>query len=68
MRGDVERSTASMPAGGEAVPEYFAKGVEFSVHQWELIEMSGEIESFASGNGEQAEQGCKGNNRLAFLS
>jgi hypothetical protein len=37
-----------MSAGGQAVPEYFAKSVEFSVHQREGMKMAGEIASFVS--------------------
>jgi hypothetical protein len=32
VSSDVKRSAAGVSAGGQAVPEYFAKGVEFSVH------------------------------------
>src|SRR5208282_6854539 len=54
VSGDVERSTAGVPAGGQAVPEYFAKGVEFSVHRPECVAVAGEIASSASfaSNGE----------------
>jgi len=34
-------------ARGQAVPEYFAKSVEFSVHQRESMEMAVAIASFA---------------------
>jgi mannose-6-phosphate isomerase-like protein (cupin superfamily) len=48
MSGDVKRSATGVSAGGQAVPEYFAKSVEFSVHQRECVGMAVEIASFAS--------------------
>jgi hypothetical protein len=45
VRGDVKRSTTGVSAGGQAVPEYFAKSVEFSVHGEGCSGMDGKIAS-----------------------
>jgi hypothetical protein len=47
MSGDVKRSATSVSAGRQAVPEYFAKSVEFCIHQRENMGMAVEIASFA---------------------
>ena len=67
MRGDVKRSATSVSAGGQAVPEYFAKSVEFSVHQEGWIGMTGKIASFASKLEETGtSRRWRGNNTLGF--
>jgi hypothetical protein len=48
MSGDVKRSAAGVSARWQAVPEYFAKSVEFSIHLRECVGMASEIASFAS--------------------
>src|SRR5260221_729990 len=69
MRGDVKRSSTGVSAGGQAVPEYFPKSVEFSVHQRACMGTAGEIESFASnGGGTGTSRGDReGNNRSLYL-
>src|SRR6516225_8719188 len=38
VTGNIKRSAAGMSTGGQAVPEYLAKGVKFSIHREASIE------------------------------